>query len=82
MKRFMQQATLAAFLVAAPFSFSVNAQTAGQDMKNAGHDTADATKQTAHKTAKAAKKGTHKAAHATKKAANKVEQKTDPNNPK
>ena len=64
------------------FGLSANAQTAGQDIKNAGHDTVDATKQTAHKAVRATKKGAHKAAHATKKGANKVEQKTDPDNPK
>lgn len=70
-------------LVAAAFSSaSPIAQTAGQDIKNAGHDTADATKQTAHKTARATKKGTNKAARGTKRTANKVEQKTDTNNPK
>jgi hypothetical protein len=79
MKRFAQQLAIfsCAFL-----ALSASAQTAGQDMKNAGHDTADATKQAAHKTARATKRGTHKAAHATKKGANKVEEKTDPNNPK
>lgn len=82
MKRLMQQALLGAFLWAAFFGLSASAQTAGQDIKNAGHETADAAKQATHKTVRATKKGTHKAAHATKKAANKVEQKTDPDNPK
>jgi hypothetical protein len=58
------------------------AQTAGQDIKNAGHDTANATKKTAHSVKRGTKKGVHKTAHATKKGANKVEQKTDTNNPK
>jgi capsid protein len=79
MKKLLQQFVVLAF---AFLAISAGAQTAGQDMKNAGHDTADATKQTAHKTAHATKKGAHKAAHATKKGANKVEEKTDPNNPK
>ena len=57
------------------------AQTAGQDIKNAGHDTADATKKTAHTVKRGTKKGVHKTAHATKKGANKVEKKTDPTNP-
>ena len=39
------------------------AQTAGQDLKNAGHETKDATADAAHGTAK----GTKKAYHATKK---------------
>lgn len=58
------------------------AQTAGQDIKNAGHDTANATKKTAHKVKRGTKKGIHKTAHATKKGANKVEQKTDNTNPR
>jgi len=57
------------------------AQTAGQDMKNAGHNTANATKKTAHKVKRGTKKGVHKTAHATKKGANKVEGKTDTTNP-
>lgn len=75
MKRLLQQLVLIPFALLA---LAAGAQTAGQDIKNAGHDTADATKQTAHKTVRATKKGTHKAASATKKGANKVEQKTDP----
>ena len=58
-----------------------SAQTAGQDVKNAGHDTADATKQTAHKAKRGTKKGVNKAAEGTKKGANKVEQKTNPDKP-
>ncbi len=79
MKRLLQQLVLISFAL---FALAACAQSVGQDVKNAGHDTADATKQTAHKTVHATKKGTHKAASATKKGASKVEQKTDPNNPK
>lgn len=53
------------------------AQTAGQDMKNAGQDAASATKKTAHSVKRGTKKGVHTTARATKKGANKVEQKTD-----
>lgn len=58
------------------------AQTAGQDMKNAGHNTANATKKTAHTVKRGTKRGVHKTARVTKKGANKVEQKTDTTNPK
>ncbi|SEG38066.1 hypothetical protein SAMN05421819_2792 [Bryocella elongata] len=50
----------------------LGAQTAGQDIKNAGHDTADASKQVAHKTAHGTKKVYHKTKHATKVAAHKT----------
>ena len=82
MSIFLKRIALFALLAAGLSSVSIAAQTATQDMKNAGHDTADATKQTAHKTARATKKGTNKAARGTKRTANKVEQKTDTNNPK
>lgn len=78
MKRLLQKIVLGVFVSAVLLAVSATAQTAGQDIKNAGHDTADATKKTAHKTAHVVKKGTNKAAHATKKGASKVEQKTDP----
>ena len=42
-------------------------QTAGQDMKNAGHSTANATKDVAHGTEKGTKTAYHKTSHATKK---------------
>lgn len=54
-----------AFVVSAA---SLHAQI-GQDLKNAGHDTADATKTAAHKTANGTKKVYHKTAHGTKTAA-------------
>lgn len=81
MKRLFRHCVLALFL-AGSFSVIATAQTAGQDMKNAGHDTANATKKTAHKVKRGTKKGVHKVAHGTKKGANKVEQKTDTDNPK
>jgi hypothetical protein len=86
---------LSIVLVAGMFGASVAAwghaaQTATQDMKDAGHetkeaakDTGRATKKTAKKTGHAVKKTTKKAVHATakgtKKAADKVEDKTAPN---
>ena len=48
------------------------AQTAGQDMKDAGHDTAHATKKVAHKTGEGTKKAYHKTKHVTKVAAHKT----------
>lgn len=48
------------------------AQTAGQDMKDAGHHTKDAAKDTG----RGVKKGTKKAAHSTKKGTKKAWHKT------
>jgi hypothetical protein len=60
-------------------------ETAGQDLKDAGHDTKQAakktgraTKKTAKKTGHAIKKGTNKAADKTEDGARKVKDKTDP----
>jgi hypothetical protein len=47
-------------------------QTVGQDMKDAGHDTADASKKVAHGTAKGTKTVAHDTAHGTKVAADKT----------
>lgn len=68
------------------------AQTAGQDMKNAGHETKDATvdaghgvskgtKKAYHKTKRGTKKAYHKMKRDTKKAARKVEGKPTTDNP-
>ena len=54
-------------------------QGAKQDMKDAGHSTANAAKKTGSAVKKTTKKGVHKTAHATKKGASKVEDKTDSN---
>lgn len=61
------------------------AQSAGQDMKDAGaatksagQDVGSATKKTAKKSKSGVKKGTHKAAHKTKQGASKVENSTAP----
>jgi hypothetical protein len=48
---------------------SLQAQTAGQDIKDAGHDTAHATSTAAHDTANGTKKVYHKTAHGTSVAA-------------
>jgi hypothetical protein len=71
----MKKLILAAALLSLAPSF---AQTAGQDMKNAGHDTVDATKKTGHKVKHGVKKGTHKAANKTAEGADKVSDKTAP----
>jgi hypothetical protein len=68
--------TLAAAALLLPFTLT--AQTAKQDMKDAGHDTADAAKTTGHNVKHGTKKATHKVAHKTKKGAAKVEDKTTP----
>lgn len=77
MKQLIRHAVLAFFVSGMFLGVSVHAQSAGQDMKNAGHDTAQATKKTTHKVVRGTKKGVHKTAHATKRGARKVERKTD-----
>ena len=51
---------------------SANAQTVGQDLKGAGHDTADASKTVAHKTAHGTKVAARDTAHGTKVGAEKT----------
>ncbi len=51
-------------------------QTAGQDMKNAGHDTKEAGKDVGRGTVKATKKTGRAIKHGTHKAAHKVAEKT------
>jgi hypothetical protein len=63
-------AALAVFVVA-PAAAS-RAQTAGQDMKNAGHDTADASRQIGHKTERGTRTAAHDTAHGTKVATHKT----------
>jgi hypothetical protein len=55
---------------------AAQAQTAGQDMKDAGHDTAHATKTVTHKTVHGTKVAAHDTAHGTKVAAHDTEQGT------
>ncbi len=52
---------------------SAHAQTAGQDMKNAGSDTKNATKSAGHGISKGTKTGYRKTKHGTKKAYHKVD---------
>jgi hypothetical protein len=69
-------------------AFGAMAQTAGQDIKNAGHETKEASKDAANATGKAVKTGAHKTkeavkhsahatASATERGADKVKQKTE-----
>ena len=44
----------------------------GQDLKNAGHNTADATKTAGHKTARTTKRVAHRTAHTTNRVAHKT----------
>ena len=77
MKQLIRPTVLAFFVSGMLLGASAHAQSAGQDMKDAAHDTAHATKKTTHKVVRGTKKGVHKTAHATKRGANKVERKTD-----
>jgi len=67
---------LAMVLLATASFGQTDDQSTKQDMKDAGHSTAQATKNTARKVKNGTKKGAHKTAHATKKAAQKAEDKT------
>jgi hypothetical protein len=62
---------LASTLALAPASLLV-AQTAGQDMKDAGHDTKNAAKDTGHGIKKGTKTGYRKTKNGTKKAYHKT----------
>lgn len=64
---------LAATLTVAPLL----AQTANQDAKNAGHETAAATKDTGHAISKGTKTTYRKSKHGTKKAGSEVADKTE-----
>ena len=66
----MRMTGLAALVLAAAVSTTgLVAQTAKQDMKSAGHETADATKNTGHAIAKGTEKGYDKTKEGTVKAA-------------
>lgn len=74
--------TLAARLIIAtvlitPFTYTVFAQDAKQDMKAAGRDTKDAAKNTGKGISHAAKTTKHKTKRAIHKGASKVAKKTD-----
>ena len=68
--------TITASVFAVALAFTAAAQTATQDMKNAGSDTKLAAKDTGKGVAKGAKKTGKAVKHGTHKAANKVAQKT------
>ena len=71
----MKNARIAGFALTAAFSLGVaQAQPpqVGQDMKNAGHDTANAGKTVGHDTAHGTKVAAHDTAHGTKVAAHKT----------
>lgn len=53
-------------------------QSVGQDLKDAGHDTARASKKVGHKVKRTSKKVVNKAAEGTEKGADKVRHKTNP----
>lgn len=80
MRAIARKIVVGAFLVAMSLTLAVaqSDQGAGQDIKDAGHSTKEATKKTGRKVKNTTKKGTHKAAHKTKKGAQKVEDKTTP----
>jgi Ni/Co efflux regulator RcnB len=83
----MKKRILCTFFAASAWISMASAQTAGQDMKNAGHETKDAAKDvgkgtehaaktTGRKTKHVARQATHGTAKETEKGANKVEEKT------
>jgi hypothetical protein len=65
----MKKVWMAGVLVGAGFLFSVAQAQVKQDMKNAGHDTAEATKVAAHDTAHGTKVAARDTEHGTKVAA-------------
>jgi hypothetical protein len=78
----------AAMLLTAGLPLAITAQTAKNDVKQAGHDTKQAAKDVGHASEKTAqkvttttKKGVNKAASGTEKAAGKVKRKTTTNPP-
>ena len=76
-RSFMQRRTLNAIVLAAALAVVPSAltfaQTASQDMKNAGSETKSATKNAGHSISKGTKKGYHKTKSGTKKAYHKVD---------
>jgi hypothetical protein len=83
-ERTMKKLMVSAVVVAGLLSFGIGqAQTVGQDMKDAGHHTAHASKtvghktvhgtKAAHKTADVSKEGYHKTTHGTKKVIHKID---------
>lgn len=80
MRMFAHKIVFVGVLLAMSLTLAVGQsdQGAGQDIKDAGHSTKEATKKTGRKVKNTTKKGTHKAAHKTKSGAQKVEDKTTP----
>jgi hypothetical protein len=72
MRLAIARCSLAVLMAAVPFM----AQTAKQDMKNAGSDVKDAGKDVGHATKRTAIKAKHKTKHAVHRSAATVEQKT------
>ncbi len=73
----MKMQAVRSVLVTAGFSFalvcgSASAQTAGQDMHDAGHETKNAASDVGHGTAHATKTVAHKTVHGTKTVAHKT----------
>jgi hypothetical protein len=64
----MRKINITGVMLAGALAFGATQMQAqvGQDLKNAGHDTADATKTAAHDTAHGTKKVTHHTVHRTK----------------
>ncbi|MFN7997228.1 MAG: hypothetical protein U0Q18_26670 [Bryobacteraceae bacterium] len=85
MKLFFAKLGIAALTIAGPAVLISSAQTAKDDMKQAGHDTKEAAKntgraakKTGHKVKKGTKHAVNKAAGKTKAGADKVQEKTQP----
>lgn len=68
---------LIASIMAFGLTFAAAAQTAGQDLKNAGTETKDATKDAVKGTGKAVKKGARKTKNGVKHAANATASETE-----
>ena len=62
-------ALAASFALGAALPQTAHAQTVGQDARNAGHDTAHATRRVVHKTAYKTRVAAHDTAHGTRVAA-------------
>ena len=72
-KNFWKTVLIATTLtVSSASGFALTPQTAGQDIKNAGHDTKDAAKDTGHGIKKGTKTGYRKTKNGTKKAYHKT----------
>jgi hypothetical protein len=68
----MRKSIWMAILLAVTCSMGAAQAQVGQHLKNAGHDTADATKTAGHKTTHETEHIVHRTAHTTKRAAHKT----------